>query len=326
LCHTSFSVDHTRKLPPLWIPHIDGLSFRKLANEYSLSPMEIYNIVEKEMNHLPPNDWITLKYSKRKGRILHIDGKFVKVRGYEKKIPFMYVIDYFTHDIPTGILVLGESFQAYMKLLIALKELGYDPDVVVSDEAPSLPMALELVFPRVKQQLCLVHFLENIRVVLKIRTETRYRYFFQELTNIFKRYTPLKERLFVLEGLREKYVNDFSVAEIIDRILDKYSTLFTFESFPNCPSTNNIIEAFNSHLNGRLKTIKGFKSFVSAKRWLNAWMIRRRTKPFTDCEGQFKHLNGRCSLEEVIDTEEKYENVYQEIMQKVTNLDKKKWR
>ena len=32
------------------------------------------------------------------------------------------------------------------------------------------------------------------------------------------------------------------------------------------------------------------------QRWLNAWMLRRRTKPFTDCEEPFKHLNGKCSL------------------------------
>ncbi len=29
-------------------------------------------------------------------------------------------------------------------------------------------------------------------------------------------------------------------------------------------------------------------------------MIRRRTKPFTDCEEPFKHLNGKCSLEVVL--------------------------
>jgi transposase-like protein len=326
LCGQSFSVDHTRKLPPLWIPHIDGLPFRKLANEYSFSPMEVYKIVKKEMNHLPPNEWITLKYSKRKGNILNIDGKFVKVVGYEKKIPFIYAIDYFKHDIPAGILVPGESYGAYLKLLHTLKDLGYDPKVIVSDEAPSLPSALERVFPMAKQQICLVHFLENIRILLKVRTVETYRSFFNELAPIFKRGVPLKQRLFVLEMQKEKYPDDLLIQHIVEQILDKYALLFAFEDFPNCPSTNNIIEAFNSHLNGRLKTIKGFKSFRSAERWLNAWMIRRRTKPFTDCRGQFRYLNGRCSLEEVIDEKEKFENIYMEIMEKVTDLEKKKWK
>ena len=39
---------------------------------------------------------------------------------------------------------------------------------------------------------------------------------------------------------------------------------------------------------------------ASAQRWLNAWMLRRRTKPFTDCDRQFKHLNGKCSMEMTI--------------------------
>jgi len=288
--------------------------------------MEVYKIVKKEMNHLPPNEWVTQKYSKRKGKILNIDGKFIKVLGYEKKIPFIYAIDYYKHDIPAGILVPGESYGAYLKLFHTLKDLGYDPAVIVSDEAPSLPQALERVFPRSRQQLCLVHFLENIRTLLKVRTEEKYRMFFRELSLIFKRGTPFKQRLFVLEMQKEKYDNDFLIKHIINQILDKYPFLFAFEHFPNCPSTNNIIEAFNSHLNGRLKTIKGFKSFRSAERWLNAWMVRRRTKPFTDCRGQFKYLNGRCSLEEVIDEKEKLENVYGEIMEKVANLEKRKWK
>ena len=63
------------------------------------------------------------------------------------------------------------------------------------------------------------------------------------------------------------------------------------------PRTNNLIESFNSHLQGRLKTIKGFESFNHAELWLNAYFLRRRTKKFTDCEGKFKSLNGKSSIE-----------------------------
>ena len=58
-----------------------------------------------------------------------------------------------------------------------------------------------------------------------------------------------------------------------------------------------MIECYNSHLNRRLKTIKGFKSFKHAKLWLNGYFIRRRLKKLTDCGGRFKKLNGRCSLQ-----------------------------
>ena len=288
--------------------------------------MEMYRIVEEEMDHLPLSEWVTLKYSKRKGDIINVDGKFVKVRGYEKKVPFIYAIDYFKHDVPFGLLAVGESYEAYLTLFQTLKDIGYNPAVIVSDEATSLPPALERVFPRAKQQLCLTHYVENIRVLLQIRTQHTYRSFFNELTCIFKRNVSLKHRLFVLSELKETYIHDNIIQSVILDIYDKYEKLFLFEHIPNCPHSNNIIESFNSHLNGRLKTIKGFKSWRGAARWLNAWVIRRRTKPFTDCRGQFKYLNGRCSLEEVIGEKEIYENVYQEIMQKVSDLDKRKWK
>jgi transposase-like protein len=89
-------------------------------------------------------------------------------------------------------------------------------------------------------------------------------------------------------------------------VIKRKKEFFAYKNFKNCPSTNNIIEAYNSHLTGRLKTIKGFDSYTSAKRWLNAWMIRRRTKNFTDCQKSFKHLNGKCSLEKTLKKDQKW--------------------
>ena len=33
------------------------------------------------------------------GEILIIDGKYIAVKGYDKKIPWIYAVDYLTHDI-----------------------------------------------------------------------------------------------------------------------------------------------------------------------------------------------------------------------------------
>ena len=66
------------------------------------------------------------------------------------------------------------------------------------------------------------------------------------------------------------------------------------------PRTTNLIESYNSHLEGRLKTIKGFESFTHADTWLNAYFLKRRLQPFTDCTKQFKALNGTCSLEHTL--------------------------
>ena len=84
--------------------------------------------------------------------------------------------------------------------------------------------------------------------------------------------------------------------------------MFT-KKIPNCPNDTNLIELFNSHLNARLKSIKGFKSFESANRWLNAYLIRRRTRPFTSCEGKFAKLNHKCSLEMTIKKQAKWPDI-----------------
>jgi len=57
-----------------------------------------------------------------------------------------------------------------------------------------------------------------------------------------------------------------------------------------------LIESFNSHLEGRLSTLKGFESFHHADLWLNGHFLRRRMKPFTDCQSKFRRLNGKTSL------------------------------
>ena len=85
--------------------------------------------------------------------------------------------------------------------------------------------------------------------------------------------------------------------------------LLGYLKLKNTPRTTNLIESFNSHLQGRLKTIKGFESFKNAQTWLNIYFLRRRLKKFTDCEKQFKKLNGTASLELTLTNIENYKTL-----------------
>lgn len=114
ICCRSFSVDY-RKKSVLWTSHIDGIPFRKLANLYGISQGKAFGQVEEEMNQLPENTYLSATCCNRWSGILNIDGKYVKVKGHEKKIPFIYCLDFLTHDIPVGILVPSESYQAFLK-------------------------------------------------------------------------------------------------------------------------------------------------------------------------------------------------------------------
>jgi len=272
---------------------------RKLADEYGFSPAKTYRKVIAELNQLPENTWITKEYCNRWSGRLVVDGKFVKVKKYEKKIPFIYGIDFLTHDIPLGMLFPSENEEAFAKFFAILKHCYYPLQIVVSDDANGLISGLKRVYPKARRQLCQNHYLENIRQQLKIRTEKKYQPFFFSLHNIFNGNYHHFKREAMLRYLWHTYAKHDPILEcILVDVLKRYTELFAYDNkIKHCPRTTNIIESYNSHLNGRLKTIKGFQSFHSAQRWLNAWMIRRRTKPFTDCDKPFKHLNGKCSLE-----------------------------
>jgi len=295
-CLRSFSVFHGRKRSVFWVPHIDGVPFRKLGDEFKLSGAEAYKIVMAEFRKLPDNTDLTQKFCdpKKFSGILVLDGKFVKVAEYKNRIPFIYGVDYLTHDIPVALLAKSESHIAFTEIFVQLKKCNYPLKVVVCDDRLAIASALKKAYPFAKIQLCQNHYLENIRRFISFRTDEKYHHFFASLQmHVFQ--DPLEGRQ-IIEALRymlDTYgKEDEKVRAIIEDINKRKEVLFQYASIPNCPKDTNLIELYNSHIQARLKSIKGFQNFQAAKRWLNAYLIRRRTKTLTDCEYKFKHLNG----------------------------------
>jgi len=70
-------VDHREKKEPLWIPHIDGIPFRKLGNRRGLSGAQTYNRVFQELKQLPDCSDLTTHCEYASG-ILIIDGKYIR--------------------------------------------------------------------------------------------------------------------------------------------------------------------------------------------------------------------------------------------------------
>ena len=252
------------------------------------------------MNRLPENTWLSREFCNRWSGRLVIDGKYVAVKGYEKKIPFIYGVDFLTHDIPVGILAPSENEWAFTKFFNLLHTIRYNLQIVIADDVSAIKPALKRVYPAVPIQLCHNHYLEGVRQLLCIRTEEKYRAFFYELRGAFSSRNHYHKRQ---NWLRRIYFTYAKHNQILQDILvdmeNRYDMLFAFDSNfrKHCPNTTNIIESYNSHLQGRLKSVKGFQSFRSAQRWLNAWMLRRRTKKLTDCGEPFKHLNGKMPIE-----------------------------
>lgn len=297
-----FSVDHRPKSHVLWIEHMDGVPLRKLADEQGQGITSVYRQVTRELNQLPNSNQLTATHCTRFCGICIVDAKYVKVRGYHKKIAFIYGIDYLTHDIVSSLLAPSENQLAYEKFFGMLRRMRYPLRVVVADDHGATKPALTRIFPRSRLQLCQNHYVENIRQLLHVRTEPTHQQFFIELKQLaFDAPMDVRALPAVLRRFFERFGGRDEIRQSILLDVNRRSAeLFAYTRIPHCPKNSNLIELYNSHLNGRLKTIKGFKSFHNAARWLNAYVVRRRTKALTDCGPTFKQLNGYCSLERTI--------------------------
>lgn len=282
-----------------------------MGNELELSPSQTYAHVIEELKQLPNNTELTQTYCDRWSGILNVDGKYIAIKGFPKRLPFIWCVDFLQHDFPVSVLAHAENIGAFSKLFEALLACNYPLRIVVCDDVAPLKIALKRYYPDAEIQLCHTHYIENIRQQLHIRTQTIYQHFFHSLMLcVFTDSLTRDERETGLLYIAEQRTNHNPLLQsIVIAIATRFDDLFRYATIDRCPKTNNIIECFNSHLKGRLSSVKGFQSFESAERFLNAFLIRRRTKPFTDCEGQFKHFNGSIPLQNSIKLNSSYPKI-----------------
>ncbi len=274
--------------------HLEGFSFRALAQKYNISVGNAYNKCFSALNDLPHCADLTRKYCSKYSGILVVDGKFIRVKGYDRKIPFIYGIDYHTHDIPTYLLSTAENSASLIKFFTSLRLLNYPLQYLVSDDNLNIPNACREIYPSMYWQLCTNHFKENIRRSLEVRTIPTYQPFMREIESLlhFKRAEDDFNR--VAKNILNKYKNDnTAVAALLDIERRKYNLM----GFKIVPTTSNLIESFNSQFQAKFRLIKTFEDFKHADLWINGYLIKRRYRIFTDCTGKFKHLNGKSSIE-----------------------------
>lgn len=280
----------------LTLEHIDGVPFRSLADHYNISLGSAFNYVQRGLSQLPHCADITRQYCDRWCGILLVDGKFVKVGDYDHKIPTLYGIDYLTHDIPTYTLSVAENYPTCVSFFRSLRLLNYSLKSVVCDDNQNIYQACRQIYPQAVVLLCHNHYLENVRRLLSVRTDPTYFPFVESLQTILVVKRSLVDFNRRAAGIFRYYAQDEACASVMVDIEKRKDLLLGYLKCQGTPTTTNLIESFNSHLQGRLETIKGFQDFHHADTWLNGYFLRRRTKPFSDCEGKFRHLNGKTSL------------------------------
>lgn len=78
---------------------------------------------------------------------------------------------------------------------------------------------------------------------------------------------------------------------------DHWDNLMEYHRVNGLPRTNNFAESVNKQLERRFKTMESFQSKETAAWYINLLVSYLRQKPYTDCRGTRKHLNGKSRLE-----------------------------
>jgi len=109
------------------------------------------------------------------------------------------------------------------------------------------------------------------------------------------------EKYFLFKAARLPYPSDHvrMVQKLFKDLKANQEYLLNYLKYPpmHIPRTTNLLEGYNSHLESRLGSIRGFGSDRTAEHYLNAWILKRRFTPFSDCKKPFTHLNGKAPLE-----------------------------
>lgn len=281
----------------LLVQHLSGISFRNLAELHECSVGTAYNKVEIGLRELPTCIDVTRWYCQKFQGVLLVDGKYVKVKRNTRKIPVLYGVDYKTHDIPHYRLTKAEDYVNCKKFFESLKLTDYQLQAVVCDDNNNIYNAAKYVFPNITIQLCHVHFLRNAKFSLDLETNRYHQIFYPALTKLLIEKRSKDDFEKKASNLVKTFSNDATCSSILIDLARKQPLLQGYLHHKGTPTTTNLIESMNSHLESRVKPLKGFETFQHADLWLNAYFLRRRTKKYTDCSGKFRRLNGKTSLE-----------------------------
>lgn len=265
--------------------HLEGgTSIRTIARHEEMSKTTVVKAIHEVTAQCVTAAWIAFNLKPQWSGFLGIDGKMIRVWDWAAKY-FRYTkeqkrllhkmsliacIDLGTLDIPTHHLGEEETSIDLKMCLEQLKAIGYPLKGYVTDGNEDIKKIVEMVFGKIPHQLCVVHFLRNLRAKMGAGVITEEQY--------------SDARFNILRGKRPT-------------LLTVPDDLFTYLKVKGLPRTNQITENFFRFVALRVKTLDVFRSWKTATNYLNAFILYRRFKKFEDCKGKNKSFNGLAPLE-----------------------------
>jgi transposase-like protein len=219
--------------------------------------------------------------------ILLIDAKHVPVGGQD-------YCEYLAFDTKLRLIGRchrkgGESTWGYREIFKQLQTAGYVIRAVVSDGGTGIYSALR-AFGIKRHQRCHIHLLRDLKTGLRIHAKRP--------RIVLRKYYCVRYAKLLLaasdESLLELRLRHFErivftmwpawgdvEMNAIRSFLNTLPQAFTFLQYQklwDIPKTTNALEGYISHLNARLKTMRGLKSPANAGRILNAihYFLRKK--------------------------------------------------
>lgn len=106
-----------------------------------------------------------------------------------------------------------------------------------------------------------------------------------------------RERLRRLSRSKRHRMFETEKKSAINFLKTHWDNLIMYHHVDGLHRTNNFAESANKQLERRFKTMESFQSRATAEYYINLLVSYLRHKPYTDCRGSRKHLNGKSRLE-----------------------------
>lgn len=277
-------------------------AIRTVADYFELSPSKVVRIIRHVGNlESTINQWIGHNTDVR---TIGIDEKWIKIKTNEEKWSYLFLaVDADSHDILYLDVFEKRDEASITTFLLGLKQLGYQPEFIVTDLLKGYTRLLPKVFgKRIKHVHCLFHFLQN----LYKHFQNVYGLYFKEknpqalalyrqLKAIF-RCTSAKTartRYFDAMSLQERYPEARAIWNYLGR---HFRHMMYPLEYKGVPRTNNCTERVIKRLCRQIKNSNGFENQSSARVYFKAFQIAYRLTPFRQ-DNKNKTIRGKLPIE-----------------------------
>lgn len=223
------------------------------------------------------------------GSIMGIDTTVLKVKG--AMFIYIHVVDVASSDPLAYDLCEKEDAATVEPILRRLKDLGYEPKVVVSDLAPELLTAVKRVFPDAGIQGCVYHLIRLLD--RELPTRKRVKGVDREKAKLWRNVKFLIRCAALAKNgqVRQRYVEqlrhlnaDEKAKSVVQRFLNNIKFYHTLDEFKEYDSNvlprilyNNVCERHIGLVKDLQRNMKGFKNVEAAHGYINFfWFIEKR--------------------------------------------------